>query len=132
MPTKMIILVKRKSGLSPEEFRAGYEGSHSRIGVELFGHLWASYTRNYIRQGTTFLQRGAGKPDGPDEIGFDAITEIVFKHDNALEELGKISLKNRDRIAEDEALWFDQTRCWTVFCDTIVEDLSLRGNDPPA
>ena len=132
MPMKMIILSKRRPDLSPEQFRDGYENSHSRLGVELFGHLWASYTRNYIQHGTTFAQRGVGDPDGPDEIGFDAITEIVFKRDDALEELGKISLKNRDRIIEDESRWFHQKRSWTVFCDTIVEDLSLRGDNPPA
>lgn len=132
MPLKMMIMVKRKPGLSIEQFRDGYENSHSRLGVELFGHLWASYRRTYIGQGVTFAQRGAGEPDGPDEIGFDAVTEIVFKRDDALEDLKAISLRNRDRIVEDEQRWFQQKRCWTIFCETIEEDLSLRGDAPPA
>lgn len=132
MPTKMMIFVKRKAGLTPEAFREGYETSHSRLGVELFGHLWASYRRNYVGHGRAFTQRGEGAVIGPEEIGFDAITEIVFKHDNALEEMSKISLANRARIVEDEARWFDLTRCFTTTCETMVEDLGLRGDAPPA
>ena len=44
-------------------------------------------------------QLGQGSPDGPDEIGFDAISEVVFKDDNALVEMSKISAANRDRDA---------------------------------
>ena len=43
MPIRHIIMVRRKQGLSPEEFRRGYEESHSRIAVRLFGHLFLSY-----------------------------------------------------------------------------------------
>lgn len=38
MAFKMILLLRRKKGLTPEEFREGYENSHSRIGVRLYGH----------------------------------------------------------------------------------------------
>lgn len=126
MPTKMILMVKRKPGLTPEEFRHGYENYHSRLGVELFGHLWASYRRNYIFGGHNFFQRGMGDPDGPNEIGFDAVSEVVFKNDNALAEMAVISAANRDRIVEDEARWFHQKRSWMVTVDTIEEDLAPR------
>lgn len=124
MPTKMLVMVKRKPGLTPEEFRHGYENFHSKLGVELFGHLWASYRRNYIGGGTSFFQRGQGSPDGPDEIGFDAISEVVFKNDNALAEMAVISAANRDRIVEDESRWFHQKRSWMVTCETMEEDLA--------
>ena len=125
MPNKMIIMVERKPGLSPEEFRDGYENYHSRLGVELFGHLWSEYRRNYIGQGHPFFQRGVGSMDGPDEIGFDAISEVVFKYEDSLAQMAVISVANRDRIVEDEARWFHQKRCWTVTCDTVEEDLGL-------
>ena len=126
MPTKMLVMVKRKIGLTPEEFRHGYENYHSRLGVELFGHLWAEYRRNYIGGGHCFFQRGQGSTDGPDEIGFDAISEVVFKDDNALVEMAKISAANRDRIVEDESRWFHQKRSWMVTVETMEEDLAPR------
>lgn len=70
--------------------------------------------------------RSEGDPDGPDEIGFDAISEVVFKNDNALAEMAIISAADRDRIVEDEARWFHQKRCWMVTCETMEEDLSPR------
>lgn len=132
MPTKMIIMVKRKPGLTPAEFRDGYENSHSRLGVELFGHLWAEYRRNYIGRGYAFAQRGQGDMDGPDEVGFDAISEVIFKNDDALSKMAKISALHRERIVEDEARWFHQKRCWMVSCETMEENLGLRGSEPPA
>jgi hypothetical protein len=125
MPTKMMIMVKRRPDLTPEEFRHGYENYHSRLGVELFGHLWAEYRRNYIVKGHAFAQRGQGSMDGPDEIGFDAISEVVFKYDDSLQQMAVISAANRDRIVEDEARWFHQKRCWMVTVDTMEEDLSV-------
>lgn len=126
MPTKMLVMVKRKIGLTPEEFRHGYENYHSRLGVELFGHLWAEYRRNYIGGGHSFSQRGVGEPDGPSEIGFDAISEVVFKYEDSLARMAVISAANRDRIIEDESRWFHKKRSWMVTVDTMEEDLAPR------
>jgi hypothetical protein len=127
MPVKKIVMVKRKPGLTPEQFRDGYENSHSRIAVELFGHLWLEYRRNYLTTGYSFEPGPAGGgPDGPNEIGFDAVSEFILPDEAALAEMGRISAEHRARIKEDEARWFDQTRCWVVGCETIVEDLGQR------
>jgi hypothetical protein len=112
MPIKRMIMVKRKPSLSPEQFRDGYENSHSRIAVELFGHLWLEYRRNYLTEGRSF-EPGA----------FDAVSEFVLRDEAALAEMGRIAEANMTRIKEDEARWFDQTRCWNVACDTVVENL---------
>lgn len=124
MPIKIIVMVRRKAGLTPEEFRHGYETSHSRIAVRLFGHLWLSYQRNYLtRTGNNFANGG---PDGPDEIGFDAVSEFVLRDEAAQAEMARIAQENMEMIKEDEARWFDQAHCWTVGCETIVEDLTVR------
>lgn len=119
MPIKKIVMVKRKPGLSPEQFRDGYENSHSRIAVELFGHLWTEYRRNYLTTGYSFT----GENGGADEIDFDAVSEFVLRDQEALDEMGRIAMENTVRIKEDEAKWFDQSRCWVVDCETMVEDL---------
>lgn len=72
-----------------------------------------------------FSSAAPGAWTGPDEIGFDAISEVVFKYEDSLAQMAVISAANRDRIVEDEARWFHQKRCWTVTCDTVEEDLGL-------
>jgi hypothetical protein len=122
MPIKMIVMVRRKQGLSPEAFRHGYENTHSRLAVSLFGHLWAEYRRSYLLSGRNFGD--AGSAHGPDQIGFDAISEFVLHDEAALAEMGRIGLANAQLIHADEVRWFDRKHCWVVACETIEEDLS--------
>jgi hypothetical protein len=126
MAVKMIVMVRRKPSLTPEQFRDGYENSHSRIAVELFGHLWLEYRRNYLTTGRRFEPEAGVGSGGPAEIGFDAVSEFVLRDEAALEEMGRISAANFDRIKQDEAKWFDQSRSWIVSCETVEEDLVRR------
>ncbi len=119
MGLKRVVMVKRKAGLTPEQFRAGYEGSHSRIAVELFGHLWTSYRRNYLATGYAF--EPGGNAAGPAEIGFDAVSEFVLRDEEAAAEMGRIAMAHHEMIKEDEAKWFDQVRSFVVSCETIEE-----------
>jgi hypothetical protein len=118
MPIKKLVMVKRKKGLTPHQFRDGYENSHSRIAVELFGHLWLEYRRNYVKTGYNF----DGNEGDADTVRFDAISEFVLPDQAALDEMNRISMENRDRIKEDEAKWFDQSHCWIMDCETIEEE----------
>lgn len=126
MAFKMMLLVRRKAGLTPEEFREGYENSHSRIGVRLYGHLWTAYRRNYLKTGSSFSEVRSGGASGPNEIGFDAISEFIVRDEAAWAEMMKISAENQELIQEDEARWFDQVHTYIVPCETIEEDLSKR------
>ncbi len=121
MPIRRIIMARRKAGLSPAEFRKGYEESHSRIAVRLFGHLWLSYRRNYLTTGHNFAGNGA-VAHGPD-TGFDAISEFVLHDEAALAEMRRIGAENMAEIKEDEAKWFDQAGCWNMGCESIDEVL---------
>ena len=136
MALKMILLLRRKQSLTPEEFRAGYEGSHSRIGVRLYGHLWTEYRRNYLKPGCSFVQTRAGGNSGPEEIGFDAISTFTVRDEAAWAEMQRISAQNQQLIQEDEARWFDQIHSYIVPCETMVEDLAprwaLEADTPPA
>ena len=44
---KMVILIKKKPGMSREDFINHYETSHAVLGKRLLGHLWTKYVRNY-------------------------------------------------------------------------------------
>jgi len=130
MPVKMIVMVKRKAGLTPQEFREGYENSHSRIAVRLFGHLWIDYRRNYLQSGRRFSDGNEmiGQR-APDEIGYDAISEYILQDTGALAEMGRIAQINAGLIKEDEARWFDQENCWSVNCETIEENLETARQE---
>ena len=109
MPIRKIVMVRRKQGLTPEQFRHGYETSHSRIANSLFGHLWLSYRRNYLTVGHCFA--GEGETQGADHVGFDAVSEFVLRDAAAEAEMTRIAMANIAMIKEDEAKWFDQVNC---------------------
>lgn len=121
-PITMIVMVKRRPGLSPQAFRDGYEQSHSRIAVRLFGHLWLSYRRSYLISGYSFT----GATGNADVIEYDAISQYVLRDEAARAEMDRIARANLALIKEDEALWFDQAKCWIVEADAIEEDLGAQ------
>ncbi len=121
MPIRHIIMVRRKPGLSREEFRRGYEESHSRIAVRLFGHLWLSYRRNYLTTGHNFASGGETAVD--EDTGCDAISEFVLRDEAAQAEMSRFGAENMAEIKEDEAKWFDQAHCWNMGCESVEEEL---------
>lgn len=116
-PIRITVLVTRRPDLSPEQFREGYETSHARLAVRLFGHLWLSYCRNYVVAARNF----AGLSDGP---GFDAVSEFVLRDADAFAEMARIGAAHSAEIRADEERWFNRSRCWTVTGDTVHHDLS--------
>ncbi|HEY9315707.1 EthD domain-containing protein [Williamsia sp.] len=124
MPITMLIMAKRKAGLTPEQFREGYEKSHSRIAVNLFGHLWTSYRRTYLVEGHRFAESATGWAGGPAELHYDAISEYILRDAAAADEMIRIAVENLDLIKEDEALWFDQVNSWSVTTESLEEDLT--------
>ena len=60
---KILWLLKRKSGITPEQFRERYE-RHSRLGKKLAGHLISRYKRNYKIE-----TQGGGTPTTHDGKG---------------------------------------------------------------
>ena len=129
MPIKVILMLRRKPGMSPEAFRSAYEGGHSRLGLRLFGHLWREYRRNYLgpansvaAEARTPTEVGAGQAECP----CDVITEMVFEDMAALEEMNRIASipENQRLLSEDEETLFDRENCWTSMCEVIEEDLS--------
>lgn len=44
---KVIWLLRRKSGMTFEQFRHHYENTHAKLGQAYFGHLFLAYRRNY-------------------------------------------------------------------------------------
>ena len=135
MSVKVILMLRRKQGMSREAFRVEYEGGHSRLGLRLFGHLWTEYRRNYLGTASRFTAEAgtptaadAGEAEGP----YDVITELVLEDMAALEEMNRIASlpENRRLLSEDEERLFDRENCWTSMCEVLEEDLGLE--QPPS
>ena len=72
--TKVVLLMKRKAGLSLAEFKDYYERNHAPLAKRLLGEYMLDYRRNYRSGGIATENTDA--PDGED---FDVITEIWYK-----------------------------------------------------
>ena len=83
---KVIYLLKRKPGISHEEFRERYE-SHSELAKLHVGHLMVAYERKYPTEVWGHSTGGAQPP----EFGFDCIAEWTLESRAGLEELYRIA-----------------------------------------
>lgn len=106
---KLVILLKRRADLTPEQFRAYYEERHAPLCMRYMVGV-SHYVRRYIGP-------GPGMPDLP----FDVITEVWIKDraefDMILDAMGKGILPD-DVIADEEQL-FD--RAQSRFCAMLAE-----------
>lgn len=102
---KMIILIKKKPGMSREDFINHYETSHAVIGKRLLGHLWTKYVRNYPLSLMEYQPE-----DNSIDDSYDAVTEIWFKDQAAVDEMARIINipENNRLILEDEEKFQDR------------------------
>ena len=102
---KLMIFLKRKPGISFEQFRDYYETRHLPLADGFFGHLFKSYTRNYLTPGDTI---------GPDQQmvqnEYDCITELVFHDADGYEQLRKIAANPAviNALSADRAHFMDE------------------------
>jgi uncharacterized protein (TIGR02118 family) len=103
---KVFGYLKRKPGLSADEFADYYESNHVPL-VLSKAFTPMVYKRNYIQRGDAFNIEG-------DEIGFDCMTELVFADRDEL--LAWMSSLGGDEIARDEENFIDRpaTRAYVV------------------
>ncbi len=101
---KVIILVVRKPGMSPEDFANHYETVHVPLVKRLVPQL-VEYRRNFVQPGTG-------------EVDFDAVTEMWFRDRKGYEDLTAL---NADPVkgallAEDAVKFMDapKTRMFVV------------------
>ena len=102
MTTTMLALLKRREGMSKEDFQAYYETKHSEIGKRVLGGWATRYERRYLF------------PRSPDEQDqdFDVILEIDFPDEAAFEGCfaAMSDPESQQIITEDEAKLFDRSR----------------------
>jgi EthD domain len=118
---KVAWLLRRKPGITHDQFREHYETSHAVLGQKHFGHLITSYTRNY---------NPPSPEPGPDATpterliaatrwDYDCITEWEMRDEAALDEVFALLLDPViGRIFhDDEEHFLDRSSVRLVRCD---------------
>jgi uncharacterized protein (TIGR02118 family) len=111
---KGIALLKRKPGLSPEEFRRHYEEVHAPLARSLFPSI-KRYVRNYVA--------AAPFSSGDTEPEFDCITEQWFDSMDGFQAMVDAFTGTAGRaIREDEKEFLDRPK--SIYL--IVEEVASR------
>ena len=116
----LILLLKRKRGMSREDFRHHYETSHVARAKKYLGHLFYDYKRHYVKATMTLDGDGVTMSEKND-AGYDAITNIVFRDEAAYEEFMWIySLPdvNAD-LSADEERFLDRMDMQVNICEEV-------------
>ena len=97
---KMILLLKRRDGMSFEDFVAYYENHHSVLGKKILPTA-IKYQRRFLKP------IGDAMPDS-----YDCITEVWFADQAAMEAAlaSAATPTNAALLAEDEAKLFDRSK----------------------
>ena len=120
---KLIFMFKRKPGLTHEQFRQHYENSHVPLVHKYLSHLFVDYRRSYVTGALGHdSQLDRTRPTDRD-IGFDAITELWFADETAIQEMNRITSDEAvgRLFYEDELKFFDRAACRIVTCEEIVD-----------
>jgi uncharacterized protein (TIGR02118 family) len=127
----MVILAKRKPGMSMEAFKDYYENKHAPLGISL-GSLMRRYRRTYI----TPVQ---GEMSAFGESPFDVITETEFDSEADYHTTIQGLLKNPERVeivSKDEENLFDRPKIrWFTAEDkesVLPQGLSEKSKAAPA
>lgn len=119
---KIIYFLRRKEGITPEQFRTHYENSHVLLAKKYIGHLLKSYVRNYP---TFALLNPSNIPEGtepvPYDIGYDCITEMVVGGQADVEEMKRIfnDPEINPILVEDELKFLDRDKTVMIVVDVV-------------
>ncbi|WP_068089001.1 EthD domain-containing protein [Novosphingobium rosa] len=119
---KIIYLLKRKEGTTPEQFRTHYENSHVLLAKKYIGHLLKGYIRNYpgfaLRNPSNIP---AGTVPAPYDIGYDCITEMFVEDQAAIEEITRIfnDPEINPILAEDELRFLQREETVMIMVDVV-------------
>jgi EthD domain len=120
---KVIWLLKRKPGITFEQFRDHYEASHAVLGQTHFGHLLLAYRRNY---------NVPAAPLGPEaspveraiaakRSDYDCVTEWELRDEQALAEVFELLFDPHigKLFHDDEEHFLDRNSVRLVMCDSL-------------
>lgn len=114
---RVMWLLKRKPGITHEQFREHYERSHAELGKRHIGHLMLAYYRHYDAakaKGAAFSTPLSRVTD------YDCIAEWVMRDEAAFEEAMRIMAEPEilKIFLEDETHFLDSAATRLLRCDT--------------
>jgi uncharacterized protein (TIGR02118 family) len=116
----MIMLIKRKPGMTMEEFKAYYESRHVKLAQEMA--KGSSPSRLYFRN---YLAPVPGAHEG-EEPPFDCVTEVCYENEEHFRKHMASLSADTERLAifkEDEAKFVDSPKVWTFTAERIESTL---------
>jgi uncharacterized protein (TIGR02118 family) len=110
---KIVMLVRRKDGISREAFREHYENIHAPLAMSVLPTLRA-YTRNYPEMHLV-----------GQEPGFDAVTELWFDDEASWQESIAVAQSEKGKaLAEDEETFIDRAATVAMVARECRSDIS--------
>ena len=118
---KVMWLLKRKEGITHEQFRDHYESSHAKMAQKYFGDLMIEYKRNYKTE-----VWGGGVPTEPgggtfvqSEWQYDCIAEWVTPSEEDFEHINRIFADPviGKEFHDDEENFLDRDSVMLIKCD---------------
>ncbi len=120
---KLVFMLKRRQGMSREDFLRYYEQNHARLGEK--------YVPNAVRYVRRFIDPMAG-PSGGGDAEYDVLTELWFANQGEMDKAMTLlsDPKVHAEIEADEKVLFDRaaTRMYTI----TERDSKMSGVVTPA
>ena len=120
MMLKVVTFLKRREGLTREEFRKYYEDHHAPFGVKLLLPEVRRYFRRYV---TPMVHPVTGETEAG--FDYDVVMETWFDDQASFERaMARLaSPKISAEIVEDEERLFDRSRIQSVIVDEVETEL---------
>ena len=117
---KMVTLLKRKPGMSMEDFINHYETKHSKIGEKYLSSHAVRYERRYLRPLPDSIM-----PNTMEDQFYDVVMEIWFPDLSAMKAAfaDLSTAEAQAEITEDEARLFDRSRIHSFMVEEHESDL---------
>jgi hypothetical protein len=104
---KILCMMKRRPGMSMDEFIDYYEGEHCKFGEKHLSGIASKYIRRYLYP-VAHLGSGEAAADAP----YDAVMELWFESDAHLEAMTKTYSDPEllDAVLKDEERFLDRSK----------------------
>lgn len=117
---KALFHIKRKNGLSHEQFRAHFEGVHVKMAQKYFGHLLTGYHRNY----PTLVIEGARAGQIERQSDYDCISEWMMPDRATFDQIMTMVFADPvigEEFRADEENFLDREATMLVLIDEVVD-----------